>query len=167
MKYINKADGEHLISVLKQDYGIYTDWEGTRYLRLILDWDYINREVHLSISGYIENALVRFGHEPPDKPQLQPYPHTILTYGAAVQYAKAADTSPAATKAEEKYIRQVIGVLLYYGRAVDSTIITGLSSLAAAQAKPTTHTLSLVKWLLDYAVTNPKAILIYRKVTWY
>jgi hypothetical protein len=107
--------------------------------------------------------MLRFGHTPPDKPQLQPYPHTIPTYGATVLYAKAADTSSAATKAEEKYIRQVIGVLLYYGRAVDSTIITGLSSLAAAQANPATHTLSLVKGLLDYAATNPNAILNYKK----
>jgi hypothetical protein len=163
VKYINKADVEHLMSVLKEDYEIDTDWEGTRYLGLTLDWDYSNREVHLSMPGYIETTLIRFGHEPPDKPQLQPYPHTIPTYGATVQYAKAADTSPAATKAEQKYIRQVIGTLLYYGRAVDSTIITGLSSLAAAQANPTTHTLSLVKWLLDYAATNPNAILTYKK----
>jgi hypothetical protein len=76
-----------------------------------------------------------------------------------VQYAKAIDASPAATKNKEKYICQVIGILLYYGQAVDSTILVGLSSLAAAQAKPTKQTLSLVKWLLDYAATNPDAIL--------
>ncbi len=45
----------------------------------------------------------------------------------------------------------------------DSTILVGLSSLAAAQSKPTAHTLSLVKWLLDYAATNPDAILTYKK----
>jgi len=84
VKYTNKADIEHPISVLKQDYGIDTDWEGTRYLGLTLDWDYIKREVHLSMPGYIKNAFIRFGHEPPDKPQLQPYPHTIPTYGATV-----------------------------------------------------------------------------------
>ena len=94
--------------------------------------------------GYIENALVRFGHEPPNKPQMQPYPNTLPTYGATVQYAKTAGTSPPVTKAEEKYILQVIGVMLYYGRAVDSTFITGLSSLTAAQATPTTHTLALI-----------------------
>jgi hypothetical protein len=44
-----------------------------------------------------------------------PHPHTIPTYGATVQDAKAINSSPAATKEEEKYIRQVIGVLLYYG----------------------------------------------------
>jgi hypothetical protein len=64
---------------------------------------------------------------------------------------------------EGKYICQVIGVLLYSGRAVDSTILVGLSLLAAAQSKPTAHTLSLVKWLLDYAATNPDAILTYEK----
>ena len=99
---------------------------------------------------------------PPDKPQMQPYPHTTPTYGATVQYAKAAGLSPVATKAEEKYIRQVIGVLLYYGQAVDATIITGLSSLAAAQTKPPAHTVFLIKWLLDYIATNPDAILTYK-----
>jgi hypothetical protein len=94
---------------------------------------------------------------------MQPYPHTTPTYGATIQYAKANGTSPAVTKAEEKVIRQVIGILLYYGRAVDSTIITGLSSLAAAQAKPTAQTLFLINWLLDYVTTSQDAILTYIK----
>jgi hypothetical protein len=68
-----------------------------------------------------------------------------------------------ATKNKEKYICQVIGVLLYYGQAVDSTILVSLSSLAAAQAKPPKQTLSLVKWFLVYAATNPDAILTYKK----
>jgi hypothetical protein len=141
VKYINKEDVKHIASVLKQDYKINIDWEGTRYLGLMLDWDYATRKVHLSMPGYIEKNLVRFGHVlPTTKPQIQPHPHTIPTYGVTVQYAKAIDASPVATRNEEKYIHQVIGVLLYYGRAVDSTILVGLSSLAAAQAKPTKQT---------------------------
>jgi hypothetical protein len=163
VKYVNKDDVQHLISSLSQDNTIDTDWEGTGYLGITLDWDYSQRKVHLSMPGYIENALIRFGHKKPDKPQMQPYPYTTPTYGATIQYAKAVDTSPAVTKAEEKVIRQVIGVLLYYGRAVDSTIITGLSSLAAAQAKPTVQTLFLINRLLDYVATNPDAILTYKK----
>jgi hypothetical protein len=85
------------------------------------------------------------------------------TCGAIIQYAKAIDSSPAATKEEEKYIRQLIGILLYYGRAVDLTILVGLSSLAAAQAKPTAHTVFLVIWLLNYAATDPDAILTYKR----
>ena len=104
--------------------------------------------------GYLENALVRFSHKPPTKSQMQPHPHPIPTYGATVLYAKATDTSPVATKAEQKYICHEIDILLYYGRAVDSTILVGLSSLAAAQSKPTAQTLFLTKWLLNYAATN-------------
>jgi hypothetical protein len=80
-----------------------------------------------------------------------------------VQYAKAIDSSPAATTEEEKYICQVIGIFLYYGQAVDSTILVGLSSLAAVQAKLTKYTVFLIKWLLDYTATNPDAILTYEK----
>ncbi len=57
----------------------------------------------------------------------------------------------------------MIGVLLNYSGAVDFAILVGLSSLAAAQSKPTAHILSLVMWLLDYAVTNPDAIVTYEK----
>jgi hypothetical protein len=161
VKYINKTDVEHLTSVLNQDYEIDLDWDGTRYLGLTLDWDYKLRKVHLSMPGYIEKACIRFGHTMPDKPQRQPHPHTLPTYGATIQYAKHADQSPPATKEQQKYIQQVIGVLLYYGRAVDSTLLVALSSLASVQAAPTEHTLELIKWLLDYAATNPDAILTY------
>jgi hypothetical protein len=34
VKYINKTDIDHLISVLSQDYKIDTNWDGTRYLGL-------------------------------------------------------------------------------------------------------------------------------------
>jgi hypothetical protein len=163
MKYIYKNDVKYLISILKQDYEIHTDWEGTQYLGLTLDWDCKKHKVHLSMPGYIENALIRFGHELPNKPQMQPHPHTMPTYSATVQYAKATNPSPAATNVEGKYICQVICVLLYYSRAVDSTILVGLSLLAATQSKPTTDTLFLVKWLYDYAATNPDTILTYEK----
>jgi hypothetical protein len=57
VKYIYKADAEHLLAVLKQDYKCDSDWDGTCYLGLTLDWDYTNLDVHLSMPGYIEKAL--------------------------------------------------------------------------------------------------------------
>jgi hypothetical protein len=86
----------------------------------------------------------------------------LPTYGATIQYAKHINQSPPATKEQQKYIQQVIGVLLYYGRAVDSTLLVALSSLASGQAAPTEYTMELIKWLLDYAATNPDAILTYK-----
>ncbi len=94
VKYINKNNVNHLTSILKQDYKMDTNWEGTQYLGLTLDWDYQKCKLHLSMSGYIKNALIRFSHKLSNKPQLQPHPHTLPTYGAIVQYAKADDVSP-------------------------------------------------------------------------
>jgi hypothetical protein len=109
VKYINKTDAEHLLAVLKQDYQCDMGWEGTRYLGLTIDWDYKNRKVHLSMLGYINKALVRFNHTQPHKPQHQPHPHMVPTYGATIQYAKHINQSPVATKADQKYIMQVVG----------------------------------------------------------
>jgi hypothetical protein len=163
VKYINKDDVTHLLDVLQKDYETDTDWEGTRYLGLTLDWDYKNRNVHLSMPGYIKKALLRFGHKPPVKPQHQPHEHTTPTYGAMIQYAKAADTSTPLSKDEKKYIQQVIGTLLYYGRAVDATILVALSSLASAQSSPTEDTMQRTCHLLNYVATHPDAIVSYAK----
>jgi hypothetical protein len=56
----------------------------------------------------------------------------------------------------------MIGVFLYYGRAVDSTMLTPLSTIASAQAEPTEETMTRCKQLLDYAATHQDAILTYK-----
>ena len=115
VKYIGKEHVLHLLQVLKQDYEIEEDWEGTRYLGMNIDWDYKKREVHLSMPGYVEKVLACFGHLQPKYPQHQPHKHTIPTYGATIQYAKAEDTTNLLSKDEKKYTQQVIGTFLYYG----------------------------------------------------
>ena len=161
VKYIGEEHAQHLIDTLKTDYEIEEDWDGNRYLGITLDWDYKKRQVHLSMPGYVEKALARFGHQVPTRPQNQPHKHTIPTYGATVQYAKDEDTSRTLSKDEKKYIQQVLGTFLYYGRAVDSTMLTALSSIASAQAEPTEDTLINIKIFLDYAATHQDAVLTY------
>jgi hypothetical protein len=55
----------------------------------------------------------------------------------------------------------VAGMLLYYARAVDSTILPVLSSLATKQAKQMQKTIEKVKQLLDYCATQEEAIITY------
>ncbi len=117
--------------------------------------------------GYIDKTFAHFGHPHPATPQNQPHPHTIPTYSATVQYAKPLDDTLPASKEDQKLIRQVIGILLYYARAVDSTLLVALSSLASAQAAPTQHTTTLVRWLLDYVASNPDASSHIGRATWF
>jgi hypothetical protein len=57
VKYIGKEHVHYLLRVLRQDYEIEEDWEGTCYLGITLDWDYTKRKVHLFMPGYVEKAL--------------------------------------------------------------------------------------------------------------
>jgi hypothetical protein len=111
---------------------------------------------------YVEWTLARFNHPAPDKPQHQPHQHSIPTYRATVKYAKSEDTSQRLSPTEKKYIKEVIGVFLYYGHAIDSTMLTALSAIASAQAKPTEETMARCKQFLDYAATHKDAILTYK-----
>ena len=79
-----------------------------------------------------------------------------------MQYAKPKDTSQRLSPSEKKYIQELIGTFLYYGRAVDSTMLTALSAVALAQAKPTEETMFQCKQFLDYAATHQDAILTYK-----
>ncbi len=51
VKYSSDKHVQHLTQVLKQDYQIEKDWEGTQYIGLNVDWDYKKREVHISITS--------------------------------------------------------------------------------------------------------------------
>ena len=60
------------------------------------------------------------------------------------------------------YVQEVVGVFLYYARAVDCTMLCALGSLASQQANPTETTLKRVKQFLDYAASNPDATITYK-----
>ena len=161
VKYVEKENAMHLISILKQHYEISEDWSGTKYIGITFEWDYSNRRVHLSMPGYITKALQRFGHEKPRRVQNSPHPHVAPVYGAKAQYAAVETPSPLLDKQEQKYIQAVTGTLLYYSRAVDPTMLVALNAIATQQASPTKMTMERVKQLLDYCASQEEAILTY------
>ncbi len=111
--------------------------EGERYCRLTIKWDYVGKKVHLLMPSYVEKALMRFQHPPPIIPQDQLHQHIKKLNGEKIQLANPLDTSPPLDEAEKKFIQEVTGVFLYLAQAVDSTMLTALSSLASKQAAPT------------------------------
>ena len=73
VEYVDKEHADHLMVILKEDYAISHEWEGSRYLGMNLDWDYDNRKVHLSMLNYVGEAIKPFHRPHPKKPQDQPY----------------------------------------------------------------------------------------------
>ena len=62
---------------------------------------------------------------------------------------------------KRKNIQQVCGKFLFYGQAVDSTILTAISAIASEQATPTTDTMAKANQLLDYLASQEEAIITY------
>jgi hypothetical protein len=60
-------------------------------------------------------------------------------------------------------LQQIIGTFLFYGRAVDNTMLVALGTLAAAQTQGTEKTMEATMQLLDYAATHPDAAVRFHK----
>jgi hypothetical protein len=61
-----------------------------------------------------------------------------------------------------KHVQDIVGTLLYYGRAVDPTLLTALSSIATRQANSTTAVAESCQQLLNYVATHPNAGICYK-----
>jgi hypothetical protein len=121
----------------------------------MLAWDYNACTVDISMPGYVAKCLARFQHQPPKRPQHAPHAWIPPSYGAKTQAPTPQDTSPLLDQAGITRIQQIVGVLLFYARAVHSTMLPALGTIAAglhttANERTTSH-------LLDYAATHPEA----------
>ena len=138
VKYFNKDDANHLIAALQHNYQVKTDWTGKHFCGLTFDWKYHQGYVDVSMPGYIQRLLAKLQHLFTN-PQYSPYlvtPYAPLKKGQR-QYAQDPDTTDFLTPTETTVIQQIVGSLLYYGRAIDSTILPALNTIALSQAKPT------------------------------
>jgi hypothetical protein len=153
-------DMHHLTSALKEHYKVAVDWKGSLFCGVKLTWDYINRHVTTNMSGYIGDALTKYQHPKPAVPQHSPYKVTTIHYGAKVQRVDE-DNSPPLTTDQIKRIQKIVGTLLYYGQAVDSTLLTALSAIAARQSNGTQAVAEACHQLLDYVATHPNASIRY------
>ena len=80
------------------------------------------------------------------------------SYGTTMQLTEPADTSPLLDAKGITCLQEVIGTLLYYARAIDSTMLVALRSLASAQMKGTEATAQEGTHILNYCATYPDAV---------
>ena len=80
VKYLTKDDANHLLDYLKNHYAISIVWEEHSYHGLAIDWKYIKEYVYISMTSYVNKALVRLLHPIPKRPQLSPHLCTVPSY---------------------------------------------------------------------------------------
>ena len=156
IKYFNKDDANHLLSSLQKHYTVTTDWAGRNFCGLTLDWHYDQQYVDISMPKYIKSFLAKIQYSPLKHPQYSPHHFDPIIYGrkGQQQLAKTQSNEPTITdKQKIRYVQSVVGSLLYYARAIDSTILPALNDISKTQANPTQHTLDQCQRLLDYVNT--------------
>jgi hypothetical protein len=161
VKYVGREHAEHLMECFKKNYNISSDWNGSPYCGLTLEWDYKNRTVDLSMLGYIKAALHKYQHAAPTRPEHAPHMWNPPVYGAKTQYVENETTSPALSAKYVNKLQQLTGTLLYYSRAVDPTLIIPINVLASEQSKATADTSDKVIKLLNYCNTHPETKIRY------
>jgi hypothetical protein len=82
-------------------------------------------------------------------------------YGAKTQYVEDENNSPALSAKDVNKLQQLTGMLLYYARAVDPTLIMPINVLASEQTKATSDTADKVVKLLNYCNTHPETKIRY------
>ena len=156
----------HLKSTLLEHYEITEDWEGKKFAGINLEWNYAPEHAkcscQISIKNYIRELLARVGHPTPTKPQLSPHKHREINYGANVKHTHAAEPSPALDEKGVKSIQEIVGALLFYGRAVNNKLLVAINAIGIQQASATEATKDAVATLLDYVATYPNDGTLYR-----
>ena len=112
--------------------------------------------------GYVEQALQRFQHAALSRPEYSPHAWQKPTYGTKTQYAPPEDTSASLNAVDTKHVHEVFGTLvLFYARAIDSTMRVALSTLASQQSKGTKADMITLPQFLNYTATNPDAAVLF------
>jgi hypothetical protein len=164
VRYVGKQHAEHFWNTLLRTYGLTTDWTARVYSGMTLKWDYKHRTCNISMPGYVSNVLSNFQHDAPKHQQHTPSQYVTTVYGANTQYSMK-DETPPLTAQECLTIQKVTGSVLYYARAVYSTVSMPLNDIATEQTKATEKTQAATNQMLDYLATHPDANIRYHAST--
>jgi hypothetical protein len=161
VNYVGGEHAEHIMECIKKNYNISSDWKGSAYCGLTLEWDYKNRTVDLSIPGYIKAALHKYQHAAPTRPEHVPHKWNPPVYGAKTKYVKNETTSPALSAKDGNKLQQLTGTLLDYSRAINPPLIMPINVLASEQSRATADTSDKVIKLLNYCNTHRETQIRY------
>jgi hypothetical protein len=115
----------------------------------------------MSIPGYVKKAIQRFKRENlkgADSPIIYVPPN----YGKHQQEVPLDEPSVPLTASEKLEVQEIVGVFLFYARAVDPTMLTAINKIASRQAKPTSLIKKEVERFLQYANKWPESTMRVR-----
>ncbi len=86
---------------------------------------------------FVNKTLKKLKFKSTHKKQLAPHEWTAPIYGKNQQFAKPNGTSTPLNTEVQTPVQSVVGSFVYYGRAIDNTILPALNKISFMQASPT------------------------------
>ncbi len=157
VKYVGREHADHLVKCIGKKYKLVEDWTGNLYCRIKLKWDYYKRTLDISMPGYVQKQLDKYKHAVSPRRQNCPYSPEPKKYGSKAQSPLPIDTSQKLDDKGIKQVQKIVGIILYYARAVDMTVLMALSTIASEQTQGTERTMERALLVLDYLATHPNA----------
>lgn len=113
IKVFSEGDANHLKDAIS-------------FLGLSLEWHFKKGYVDISMPGYVEKPLQVLQHTVNGYPKFSPHEYIVVNFSTQPQhrYAMQEDNSQLLFPKETNYVQRVIGTLLYYATALDSTLLT-------------------------------------------
>ena len=117
--------------------------------------------------NYLQHALHRLQHSRPTRLQHAPHRHNKPVYDQRIQFSESQDDSREVflSASAKTLIQKIIGIFLYYGIALDLTMLVALGTLATQQSKPTESLWNDITWFLNYAASHPHANVFFQPAT--
>jgi len=160
--YTDRAGAEHLHHHLSLRYPLRANWTPTKYLGITIDFDYSARTVSLSMPGYMAKVVHRFqrllslGSTQAASPSIYVPP----TYGQSTQHTYV-DGTQRLSAADILEMQEFVGCILFYARAIDSTMLPAVNHISSVQSDLTAHVQLMGQRLLAYGAAYPDNTLVY------
>ena len=112
--------------------------------------------------NYVTKELNRFQYPNQQRAQYTLHQWTGQNYGDTNQLANPLDNLLPIPQERKCRIQQIVVTFLYYERVVDCTMLTDLNLIAEQQAHQNHNIEDTITHILDYAATNPTALVKLR-----
>ena len=162
IKYSNKDAADHLLAALRELYILKDDFASTqKYVGITLSHNTARKTIHMSMPGYVQKALVRFKRLN-IKGANSPILYVPPKYGRYPQEVYPDNESKPLTAAQLLELQEIVGVFLFYARAVDPLMITAINKIGSSQADATTNVLAQIDRFISYASRFPNSSMCIR-----
>jgi hypothetical protein len=142
-------------------YTVTTDWTGSLYLAMTLNWDYICSTVDISMPGYVTKALERFQQTPHSRAEHIPHTRSKPIYGTHPQLTSPVDGTSLLPQSALARLQEITGTLLFYACVIDCIMLVALGAISSHQSKGTHARGQALTQLLNYAAAHPDATVRY------